>query len=410
MYCFSLAALLRANRKQRRAKEHRILIGTFSSKSNRQSDVPHEAALMSTREATWLAWYMCFLSLGLTALGLLLLVLSQEHSGVPVFEQWAEDAVVAVGFSTVGAVVAPRFPAKNPVGWLFCAIGLVGAVLLFSGEYAAYSLLAYPGSLPAGELFAWILSWLWVVHVGLFVFLGLLFPDGRPPTPRWRPFAWLVVAAVVVGTLTAAYSPGPVGGLDALSNPGGVEGLPNLSDSVEVLVFALTLAAAGSLLVRLRRARDVERQQVKWFAYAGAVLASGSTVLHVVSDALGARWLHWELGFVATMVGLAGLPVALGIAVLRYRLHDIDLIINRTLVYGILTATLAGIFEVNVVAFQHVLLVLTHVEDSEIAYFATAMVMAALFDPLKRRIDAFVERRFFRRSAGDRPIWENAHF
>jgi hypothetical protein len=374
------------------------MMGTFLPKTNRRFGAPPEAALMSQRDAAWLAWYMCLLSLGLAVFGLLLLVLGHEaRPGAPVFEQWAEDAVVAVGFSILGAIVSPRFPVGNPIGWLFSAIGLIGAVLLFSGEYAAYSLLARPGSLPAGELFAWIASWLWVAHVGLFAFLGLLFPDGRPPTPRWRPFAWFVAAAVVAGTLASAYSPGPIGGLEALRNPGGIEALPNLSGSVEVIVFALTLASAASLLVRLRRATGVERQQIKWFAYAAAVLAVGSTVLHVVSEALDSWWLHWEVGFVATMVGLAGLPVALGIAIMRYRLHNIDLIINRTLVYGTLTAVLAGFFEVSVVALQHVMLVLTHVEDSQFAYFATAMVMAAIFEPLRRRIDAFVERRFFRR-------------
>jgi hypothetical protein len=372
----------------------RTLRETFLPKTGRR-----EAAQMSPTDAAWLAWYMCFLSLGLSAFGLILLVLSREHHGAPVFEQWAEDAVVAIGFSTVGALVAPRFPAGNPVGWLFCAIGLVGAVLLFSGEYAAYSLFAHPGSLPAGELFAWVASWLWVAYAGLFAFLGLLFPDGRPPSPRWRPIAWLVGGAVVAGTLAAAYSPGPVEGLDALRNPVGIEGLPNLSGSVETLVLALTVAAAASLLVRLRRSSGVERQQIRWFAYATAVLAGGSTVLHVVSEALGSWWLHWGVGFVATMVGLAGLPVALGIAVLRYRLHDVNLVLNLTLVYGILTAVLAGVFEVTVVAFQHALLVLTHVEDSRAAYFATAMLMAAMFEPLRRRIDALVERRFFRSKA-----------
>jgi hypothetical protein len=304
--------------------------------------------------------------------------------------------VVAVSFSTVGAVVAPRFPPKNPIGWLYCSIGLVAGMLLFSGEYAAYSLLAHPGSLPGGYVLAWVASWLWVPHVGLYVFLGLLFPDGRLPTPRWRPFAWLVGAVVVVGTAATALSTGPIGGLGAIRNPLGIEGAPTFSDSVEVLMFALTLAAAGSLLIRLRRAKDVERQQIKWFAYAATVLASGATILYVVSDAGNVWWLHWEVGFVATMIGLAGLPVALGIAILRYRLHGIDLIINLTLVYGLLTAVLAGIFEVTVVALQHLLLVLTHVEDSRIAYFATALVMAALFEPLRRRIDAFVARLFFR--------------
>ena len=361
-------------------------------------DTARESGGKSPNKAAWLSWSVCAVSLALATVGLLLLVLSREaRASVPVFEEWAEDAVIAVGFSTLGAIVAPRFPPRNPIGWLFCAIGLVGAVLLFSGEYAAYSLLARPGSLPAGELFAWIASWLWVAHVGLFAFLGLLFPDGRPPTPRWRPFAWFVAAAVVAGTLASAYSPGPIGGLEALRNPGGIEVLPNLTGWVEVVVFALTLASAASLLVRLRGARGVERQQIKWFAYAAAVLAGGSTVLHVVSEALGSWWLHWEVGFVATMIGLAGLPVALGIAILRYRLHDIDLILNRTIVYGILTAVLAGFFEVSVVALQHMMLVLTHVEDSEVAYFVTAMLMAALFEPLRRRIDAFVERRFFRR-------------
>jgi hypothetical protein len=336
---------------------------------------------------------MCAVSLALTAGGLLLLVLSREAlPGVPVFAQWAEDAVVAVGFSTLGAVVAPRFPPKNPIGWLFCCLGLVAAVLLFGGEYACYSLLARPGSLPGGEELAWVVSWLWVVHSGLFAFLGLLFPDGRLPTPRWRPFAWLVGAAVVLGSVAVAYSPGPIDSLAPIRNPLGVEGAPNLGAPVEAVVFALTLVAALSLLARLRRARGVERLQIKWFAYAAFVLASGAILSWVVSDAVGAGWLHWDVGFVATMVGLAGLPVALGVAILRYRLHDIDIIIDRTIVYGTLTAIMAGIFEIGVVSLQEVLLVVAHVEDSRLAYFATSMVMAALFEPLKRRIDAFVER------------------
>jgi hypothetical protein len=370
---------------------------TFSSKAKRLSVLQHKAAGMRSSEATWLAWYMCALSLAFAALGLFLLVWSRVAlPGAPVFEQWAEDAVVAVGFSTLGAILAPRFPAKNPIGWLFCAIGLVGAMLLFSGEYAAYSLQARPGSLPGGEEMAWIASWLWVVHIGLFVFLALLFPDGRPPTPRWRPFGWLVAAAVVVGTVAAAYSPGPIRGLGSVRNPFGIEGLPNLFGAVEALVFVLALAASVSLVVRLRGARGVERQQIKWFSYAATVAAVGAFVYYVVSDALDVWWLLGEVGFAAMMIGVVGLPVALGVAVLRYHLHDIDLIISLTLFYGLLTAMLAGFFELNVVALQHLALVLTHEEDSQIAYFATALVMAALFEPLRRRIDAYVERRFLR--------------
>jgi hypothetical protein len=127
------------------------------------------------------------------------------------------------------------------------------------------------------------------------------------------------------------------------------------------------------------------------------VAAVGAIVYYVISGALGSWWLHWEVGFAAMMIGVVGMPAALGVAVLRYRLYDIDLIINLTLVYGLLTAVLAGLFELNVVALQHVALVLTHAEDSQIAYFASALMLAAMFEPLKRRIDGFVERRFFRR-------------
>jgi len=362
-----------------------------------------EDARISPRAAAWLARSVCAVSLVLAGMGLLFLALGQKHPGVPVFEELVEDAVIAVGFSTVGAVVAHRFPARNPIGWLFCALGLVAAVLLFCGEYSAYSLVAQEGTLPGGGAAAWVVSWLWVLHSGLFAFLGLLFPDGRLPTPRWRYFAWMVVVAMVFGTVTAAFSPGPIDSLSTISNPLGLDGAPALHNQVEVLVFVLTLAAAVSVLVRLRRADGVERQQIKWFAYAASVLAVGAIVEWVIADALHLWWLHWEVGFVVTVAGLAGLPVALGVAVLKYRLHEIDIIINRTLVYGVLMAVLAGVFEVTLVTLQHVLLVLTHVEDSQLAYFGTALVMAALFEPLKRRIDAVVEGRFFKEDGDDMP-------
>jgi hypothetical protein len=355
----------------------------------------HEDARISPRAAAWLARSACAVSLVLAGAGLLLLAANRIYLGVPVFEEWVEDTVIAVGFSTVGAVIAHRFPPRNPIGWLFCALGLVAAVLLFCGEYAVYAMVAGPWWLPGGEVAAWIVTWLWVVHSGLFAFLGLLFPDGRLPTVRWRYFAWVVVVVMAFGTVTAAFSPGPIDSLRFVSNPLGIEGAPNLQGPVEVFVFALTLVAAASVLVRLHRADGVERQQIKWFAYSASVLAVGALISWVVSDAVDTWWLRWEVGFVVTVAGLAGLPVTLGIAILRYRLHDIDLIVNRALVYATLTAVLAGVFEITLVTVQHVLLAFTHVEDSSFAYFATAMVMASLFEPLKRRIDAIVEG-FFR--------------
>jgi hypothetical protein len=379
------------------------------TKASRAAGTPvGEKSGMGMRVAAWVAGSACAVSLALTALGLLLVVLSREHPGVPVFWHWLEDAVIAVGFSLVGAVVAHRFPPRNPIGWLFCAIGLVSGAILFATEFAYYSALVHAGTLPGDRAMAWGAFWLWVPQAGLFAFLGLLFPDGRLPSPRWRPFAWLVGAAVTLGTLAEAFAPASLGmigtarrpGPTTIPNPLGVEGVPNLYGPVEALTYSLTLASALSLLWRLRGADGVERQQIKWFAYAAAVAALGSFFLYIVSGAVGAPWLFRELDLVVTVAGLAGLPVALGVAIMKYRLHDIDLIVNKTLVYGILVAVLAGLFEITLVTMQHVMLAFAHAEESNLAYFGTALVMAALFEPLKRRIDAFVEGRFFREEGG----------
>jgi hypothetical protein len=369
---------------------------------------------MKPRAAAWAARSASAFGLTLAALGLVLAALGlEEPLGVPVFSHWVEDAVIAVGFSAVGAVVAHRFPSRNPIGWLFCAIGLLTGAILFVTEYAYYSALAssgpLPGPLPGGGAAAWFAFWLWVPQAGLFAFLALLFPDGRLPSPRWRPFAYLVAAAVALGALAESFSPAMLGGIGAdyhrglatIPNPLGFGGLPNPYGVVEATTYSLTLVAALSLFARVRRADGVERQQIKWFAYAGAVAALGALILYVLSDWVEVWWLPRGLGLALTVAGLAGLPVALAVAVLKYRLHDIDLIISGTLVYGTLTAVLAGVFEVGVVALQEVLLALTGVEDSRLAYFATAMAMAVLFEPLKRRIDALVERLFFRQGDDD---------
>src|SRR5215217_6433386 len=138
---------------------------------------------MSKRTASWLAWSMCALSLALAGLGLLLLALNSTYPNAYIFEYWLDATLVALGFSTVGAVISSRASPENPIGWLFCTTGLVYAVENFSAQYAIYTLLATPGSLLAGYAAAWILSWLWVVQLGLAAFLLLLFPNGRLPSP-----------------------------------------------------------------------------------------------------------------------------------------------------------------------------------------------------------------------------------
>jgi hypothetical protein len=355
--------------------------------------------------ATWLAWSVCGLSLVLTVLGLFLLVVSQSpvgapvYAGAPVFDYWLVNTVIAVSFSVVGAVTAPHFPPQNPIGWIFCAIGLIGGMRLFSAEYAIVTLLAEPGTvlgtLPGGEALAWASSWMWIPHIGLFLFLALLFPDGRTPSPRWWPFAWLAGVMVAVGAIAVALWPETAAGFDLTNHPIGIEVATDVINPVEMVLYALGLVVISSLLVRLRRSTGVERQQVKWFAYAVAVLAISAILTYVISETMGIRWLGW-ISSVLVMISVVGLPVAVGIAILRYHLYNIDLIINRTLVYGSLTAVLVLVYLAGVVLFQELFRMLTG-QKSQLVVVASTLAIATLFNPLRRRIQGFIDRSFYRR-------------
>src|ERR671914_1303951 len=354
---------------------------------------------MNRRTDAWLAWCMCAVSLVLTMLGLLFLIASRSRTGAPVYDYWLVNTVIAIGFSTVGAVITPRLPRLNPIGWLFCTIGLVGGVRLFVAEYAIVTLLAEPGSLPSrlpgGETLAWVSSWVWVFHLGLFVFLALLFPDGRAPSSRWRPLVWGIGVVIVSGTVSVALWPETARGFDPINRPLGTEVATDVINPVETIVYALGLIAAASLFVRLRGSRGVQRQQVKWFTYAVAVLATSATLAYVVSESMGVVWLEW-VSSVLVVVGVVGLPVAVGIAILRYHLYNIDLIINRTLVYVLLTAVLAGVYLRSIVVLQLLFRALTGGE-SQLVVVASTLAIAALFNPLRNRIQGFIDRRFYRR-------------
>jgi hypothetical protein len=312
-------------------------------------------------------------------------------------------ATGAIAWSTVGAIVASRRP-ENPVGWILWAMGLLTGVALFAGQYATYALLVRPGFLPGSELVGLLSSWIWVPIIGLLIFLLLLFPNGQPPTRRWRPVAWIGGAVIAMGAINEALVPGTIDGLAPLRNPLGIESakriLALLSTISQALAAALLLVAAASLFVRLVRARGEERQQVKWLAYAATVLAT-SFFLSSVSGAIGASWV----GFVLSMVGFLGIPVAAGIAILKYRLYEIDFLINRTLVYGSLTATLALVYLGGVVVLQYFFRALTG-QESQLAVVASTLAIAALFVPLRRRVQGFVDRRFYRRKYDARKTLE----
>src|SRR5919199_2781959 len=352
---------------------------------------------MSRRTATRLAWLLCVLSLALTALSLFLLTLSFSHPGVHIFDHWVDSTLAAIVFSIVGAVIAPRTPPHNPIGWLFCVVGLLFAVTHFSAEYAIYTLLAAPGSLlPGGEAAAWLASWLWIPQLGSVVFVVLLFPDSRLLSRGWRWFAWLSVLLVLMGAVLAALSPGPISvGLGPIHNPLGVESLPSFIKVVERVVNTLLFVAVISLFVRLRHARELERQQIKWFVYATALAICGGIVTYPVSEAIGSVWLKW-IGFVPFLVGVMAIPISMGIAILRYRLYEIDTLINRTLVYALLTAALVAVYFGAIVLLQRLFVVLTG-EKSTLAVVASTLLIAALFNPLRRRIQSFIDRRFYRR-------------
>jgi hypothetical protein len=363
---------------------------------------------MSGRAASWLSWSTCALSVGMAVLGVFFLVLLSRFSHSVIVDQWLENVMVMplfspllavvtiLSFSTMGAVIASRRP-DNLIGWLFCAIGFVGGVRLLSTEYAAYSLVAQSGRSPGAEALAWIASWLWVPDVGLYLLLALLFPNGRLLSARLRPFAGFIGVVVMTGTVAVALSPGPIRGLELIENPLGMEDIPNVAVLTEALLYVLGVVAVASVLVRLRRSSGVERQQIKWFAYAAAVLACSTIITYVLSEAATLRWLGW-VAFVPGMVGNAGMPVAVGIAILRYRLYEIDILINRTLVYGSLTALLAAVYFGGVAITQATFRALTGQEKQpQLAVVVSTLVIAALFTPLRRRIQSFIDRRFYRR-------------
>jgi len=297
-----------------------------------------------------------------------------------------------LAFVTVGAVIVSRRP-NNAIGWLCCAIGLGQSLASFGGQGAQAILAADPGRIPGGLVLfefgslAWELSW---VSLGLVL---LLFPNGRLPSRRWRPAVWAAIAAAVGSALSTPFLPGPVArGLPA--NPLGIqplEGTLRLAYGANgVVLAAVLLAAVVSLVARFRRAVGVERQQLKWFAY-GVGLLPLLPVAGPIAEAAGP-----VAGALVFPVLVSGVPVAIGVAVLKYRLYDIDRIINRTLVYGLLTALLGAVY-------AGIVLVLGQVfggigaEPPTWAVAGATLAAAALFQPARHRIQQAVDRRFNRR-------------
>jgi hypothetical protein len=317
-----------------------------------------------------------------------------SEPSVPTFAHWVEGTLLGVGFPTVGAIIASR-RTHNPIGWLLCAAGLVFGAVMFASEYAIYALLVAPGTLPVGEALASV-NPLWVLGFNLFVLMLILFPTGLLPRGRWRWVVYLYVAIAFVEVIAMLFLPGALEGLELIENPLGIDGLPIGRKPVQALVFTLGLVASASLVLRLRRGSWVERQQIKWLAYAAAAATGGSILTYTPPEAIGARWVT-SVGYVLLELGVLGIPISIGIAILRYRLYEIDTLINRTLVYGSLTAMLLVVYFGGVATTEAIIRTLTGQEQQpQLAIVVSTLVIAALFNPLRRRIQAFIDRRFYR--------------
>jgi hypothetical protein len=301
-------------------------------------------------------------------------------------------------FATVGAVVVARQP-HNAVGWLCLAVGLLGSWNATAANYAEVALVVRPGSLPGGLAMGWQARPLGYIWGLTFTFLPLLFPTGRLPTRRWRPFAWVTAMILISSAMVYALIPGPLReGPGWPRNPLGIEraaaALQRIEQLLVLCTVAVTVLCAASVLVRFRRARGVERQQLKWFTYAIALFAL-LFIAYTLSTLVWGEWVPATASDVVFAIGYGLIPIGAGIAILRYRLYDIDRIINRTLVYGLLTAILGCIYAGAILLLGQLFGGVTDDPPSWVIAGAT-LAVAALFQPARRRVQQAVDRRFNR--------------
>ncbi len=343
---------------------------------------------MRSRTASRLAWSVCLLSLALSACAAALAVLNGDDIEAVSFP------LALTSSALVGGLVASRRP-ENPIGWFFLGGAVCLALSGVAAGYATYGLLTAPGALPGALAMAWLLSWVPVPGVILMlVFVPLYFPDGRLVSPRWRWLVWVALVFSVGGAVFSALRPGEIQN-EGIVNPLGVEALRSFFDLIGTLVFAvyfaLLFAAAASLVVRFRRSGSVERQQIKWLAFAALAIPVWFLTNAPVQAAAPNLFLVVDSFVVSALI-----PLAAGIAILRYRLYDIDVIINRALVYGALTATLALVYLGGIAMLQESFRALTG-QESSLAVVASTLLIAALFNPLRRRVQRLIDRRFYRK-------------
>ena len=342
---------------------------------------------MSYRASRWLTWSACAATLLVLASSLLLILLGWSTPLPRVATPWRDQTLALVGIvgaPILGGLIASRRP-RNPYGWLWLGFGLGLALQQMGKTYAAYALVADPGSLlVAPQTISHLLKQGGPLALALAPFLLLLFPTGRLPSRRWRPVAWIsAICGAALLVLNIIYSrPDQVGGV-----------VSAITVLVATPVFASIVLSGLSLVVRYRRAGGVERQQLKWIALAAVLIG----VYTIGGGIFGYERLLSKGGWIVLEAAInIGLYLAVGVAILRYRLYDVDVIINRTLVYATLTAALAAVYVGSIVVLQGAFRILTG-QESQLAAVASTLAIAALFGPLRRRVQNLVDRRFYRR-------------
>jgi MFS family permease len=366
---------------------------------------------VSARRASLLAWSLAGLCATVYVCSVPLYLLARS-AHVP--SSWGADlsvgGLLAGGFFLVfpllGALIAATHP-RNPIGWILLAEGLFWTLSDTLNYYVLYGV-AGPDSVPFPVGVAGISNVLWVPTVGLMgTYVFLLFPDGRPPSGRWRPLAWLAGVVIVLFSIGVGLAPGQLEHLGGMRNPFGLEGYPWFGYALYAvlpLFLVCMLLSVFSLILRYRRSRGEERLQIKWIALASTLIG-----LLYLTAMIGSFVYPQETWFApgsppwlnlleyAALLSFLLVPIAVGVAMLCYRLYDIDIIINRTLVYGALTVSLVLIYFGGVASIQVVFRTFTGQEQQpQLAVVVSTLAIAALFNPLRRRIQSLIDRRFYR--------------
>lgn len=304
-----------------------------------------------------------------------------------------------LGFPIVGAIIISRLT-RNTIGWVLCGIGIGISVAMFAAEYAQFALVTRPGSVPLGSFFAWLVSWVHFVAIACLVMLVIVFPTGAPRNAFWRWAQRSMLVAVAVSAFLYATRAGPLDSLREVDNPAGIRALKGIADPslpiLGLLLAVIFVAAIGDKVWAFVKSSGIERQQIKWFALSALMFPVLFALTIIFEENMGRGNMgEFDPVVLAFFLGLNGMAAGIGFAVFKHRLYEIDVVLNRALVYGGLTAILATSYIGLVFGFQALLAPVT--AESDLAIAASTLAVAALFRPVRSRLQAFIDRRFYRR-------------